>query len=133
MKISARQYAECLYELVAETPETGIKALLSRFVALLGSKRDLNLAPAIIKAFSDIWNKEHGELVAELTSARKLDIAARDIVLSYLKKKSGFNQILLDEKIDQQLLGGFVLKYNSKIIDGSLKSSLASLTNNLKA
>lgn len=133
MKISARQYAECLYELAVETPETGIKPLLSRFVALLGDRRDLNLAPAIIETFSDIWNKEHGELVAELTSARKLDLAAREVVLGYLKKKSGFNQILLDEKIDQQLLGGFVLKYNSKIIDGSLKSSLASLTNNLKA
>jgi len=133
MKISARQYAECLYELVTETPETEIKVLLSNFTALLDSKRDLNLAPAIIETFSDIWNKEHGELVAELTSARKLDVAARDIILDYLKKKSGFNQIILDEKIDQQLLGGFILKYNNKIIDGSLKSSLASLTNNLKA
>jgi len=133
MKISARQYAQCLYELVAQTPETKTKALLSDFVLFLNNNRDLNLAPAIIEAFLDIWNKEHGELAAQLTSARALDSNSKDIIINYLKIKSGAEKIILTENIDQAVLGGFILKYDSKIIDGSLKSSLANLKNNLKA
>jgi F0F1-type ATP synthase delta subunit len=34
---------------------------------------------------------------------------------------------MLTEETDKKLLGGFVLKYNSKVLDGSLKTSLAEL------
>jgi F0F1-type ATP synthase delta subunit len=34
--------------------------------------------------------------------------------------------------VDEDLLGGFVLKYGSKILDGSLKTSLEELKTNME-
>ena len=133
MKITARQYAQCLYELVSTEENDKVKEILPKFVVLLEKHLALNLAPSIISVFTEIWNKEHGEVVAELTSARELKIEAKETVINYLKNKSGATEVILDEHVDKNILGGFILKYNNKIVDGSLRSSLESLKNSLKA
>ena len=131
MKISVQQYAQSLYESVKDESEFKVKELLHNFVVLLGHKRDLNLTPQIMLAFNDIWNKENGEVVAQLTSARELGTGVKETVINYLKTKSGAKQVILEEKVDKKILGGFILKYNSKVIDGSLRSSLAELKNEM--
>lgn len=60
MKISARQYAQCLYELVNTELDDKVKEILPKFVLLLEKHRALSLAPAVISAFTEIWNREHG-------------------------------------------------------------------------
>ena len=131
MKITARQYAQCLYELVSTESDDKVNQILAKFVVLLEKHRALNLAPAVISAFTEIWNIEHGEVVAELTSARELKSEAKEMIVEYLKNKSGATEIILDENVDKNILGGFVLKYNNKIVDASLRSSLAELKNKM--
>ncbi len=131
MKITAKQYAQCLYELTSTQSEAMVKDILSKFVVLLDKHHALNLAPAISTAFTELWNREHGEVVAELTSARELKSEAKEMIISYLKEKSGAKEIILDENVDKNILGGFVLKYNNKIVDASLRSSLAELKNQM--
>jgi len=127
MKISVQQYARSLYDSVIDKSEKEVKLVLKNFVAILGRNRELNKAEEIIRAFNEIWNKEHGEVVATLTSARELGPTAREIVTNYLKEKTSAKKISLTEELDQKLLGGFVLKYDSKVLDGSLKTSLEQL------
>ncbi len=131
MKISARQYAQCLYELVNSESDDKVKEILPKFVVLLEKHRALNLAPAVIAAFTEIWNRENGEVIAELTSARELKSEAKEMIVDYLKNKSGAKEIILDEQVNKSILGGFVLKYNNKIVDASLRSSLAELKNKM--
>lgn len=127
MKITAKQYAQCLYELTSTKSEPEIKDILFKFVALLDKHHALNLAPAISTAFTQLWNREHGEVVAQLTSARELKDEAKELVTNYLKNKSGATEVILEETIDHNVLGGFILKYNNKIVDASLRSSLEEL------
>lgn len=127
MKISVQQYARGLYDSVVGKSEKEAKAILNNFVAVLGRNRELNKEAAIIAAFTDIWNGEHGEIAATLSSARELGPVARETVVDYLKEKTAAKKIILEENIDKGLLGGFVLRYGSKVLDGSLKSSLESL------
>jgi len=127
MKISAQQYARSLYDLVVDHSEKEAKVSLKNFVALLGRNRELNKAPEVIEAFGKIWDEEHGIVAATLASARELGPTARETVIDYLKKKTGAEKIQLTEETDEKLLGGFVLKYNSKVLDGSLKTSLEQL------
>ncbi|MDP2944220.1 MAG: ATP synthase F1 subunit delta [bacterium] len=131
MKISAQQYAQSLFDLVADKSEKEVKATLKSFVAILGKNRELNKEEAIAAAFIEIWNREHGEVIATLESARELGPTAREIVVNYLKDKTGATKILLEEKIEKKLIGGFVLRYGSKVLDGSLKNSLNSLKNKI--
>lgn len=133
MKISAQQYSLSLYELIKDkTNKTEIKNILSNFVALLGRNNNLNKESEIIEIFENIWNRENGELNAELTSARELNKESRETVVNYLKEKSGASKIILEETVDKKILGGFILKYNNRIINGSLRSSLEELANQLE-
>jgi len=127
MATSARQYAQSLYEAVADKGEAEIKAALKNFVGILGRRRELAKAAEIIVRFSEIWNQEKGELEAELASARSLGSSAQAAVTDYLKNKTGADTIRLNEKIDHELIGGFRLRYQDRVIDGSLRSSLREL------
>jgi len=127
MKISAPQYARGLYDSLSGKTEKEIKAVLKNFTAVLGRKRELNRATEIITAFLELWNREHGELAAKLISARELGPTARELVVDYLKAKTGAKKINLEEELDKNLIGGFILRYDNKVVDGSLRNGLAEL------
>ena len=131
MKISAQQYAASLFDSVIGKSEKEVKQACRNFVVILAKNRELNKEEAIIAAFNELWNQAHGEVVATLSSARELGPTARETVIDYLKMKTGAKKIILEENIDQELIGGFVLKYGSKVLDGSLKNSLHSLKTKL--
>ena len=133
MKISAQQYALSLYEAIeGRTEKSELKKVLHNFVALLGKNNNLNKEAEILEIFENIWNTENGELKAELISARELSKSSRETVVNYLRDISGAKKIVLDEKTDPKILGGFILKYNNRIIDGSLRSSLGELETQLE-
>lgn len=131
MKISVSQYASALFDLVAGKSEKETAAVIKSFVAVLGKNHDLNKAEAISEAFNELWNKAHGELNAKLSSARELSSAIRGTVTDYLKQQTGAKKIILETEIDPEIIGGFVLRYGSKVLDGSLKNSLNSLKNKI--
>ncbi|MFA5184837.1 MAG: ATP synthase F1 subunit delta [Patescibacteria group bacterium] len=131
MKISVRQYAQGLFAATSGASEAEVKTALKNFVLILDRDRVLGKAAEIIACFREIWEKEHGELAAELTSARELGAAAKELIVAYLKNKTQAKKVQLTEIIDKSLIGGFILNYESRVIDGSLKSSLASLKNKI--
>lgn len=133
MKISVRQYAESLYSALDGREETAQKEILRKFVRLLAEHRALSKAPAIIQAFSEVWEREKGELSAAVATARKLDPASLQLIRGYLAEKSGTQKVELKEKISPDLLGGFILRYQDKIVDASVRRSLDALRERLVA
>ncbi|MFA6416753.1 MAG: ATP synthase F1 subunit delta [Patescibacteria group bacterium] len=131
MKISVSQYAAALFDLVADKSEKEAKTIIKSFVAVLGKNHDLNKADAISEAFNELWNKDHGEVEATLSSARELSAAIRETVATYLKQQTGAKKIILATEINPEIIGGFILRYGSKVLDGSLKNSLNSLKNKI--
>lgn len=129
MKISAAQYAKALFESVNHCSEKELKNNLENFVLILNRDRAFGKISEIIQNFIGIWEKENQELAVELSSARELGPTAKDLIVEYLKNKTGAKKISLQEKLNPDLISGFILRYNSHIIDGSLKNSL----NNLKS
>jgi F-type H+-transporting ATPase subunit delta len=124
MKVSAKQYARGLFELIVDKSEEEAKILFTRFIEFLHGRQDLNRAEEIIEELSHIYEEANGELRAELISARPLSEKAKRQVISYLEKRAGVGHVQLSEKIDPVLLGGFVLRYNGLVVDGSLKNNL---------
>ncbi len=131
MKIKARQYAQALYETIQGESETRIKELIHNFDLVLVKNNDLKLLPAIINYFQEIWNREQGLLKVELSSARILNQESKNLVLNYLENRLSVSQIDLEEKIDPKLIGGFIIRYGSYIIDASLKNTLFKLRNKI--
>lgn len=131
MKISKQQYARSLYEAISDKSNKEVKAVIASFVSILAQHHDLDRGAEIIENFQELWSLERGELVAELASARRLEPTAKAAIVDYLKNKTGASNIDLQEKIDVNLIGGFVLWYNSSVLDGSLRNSLTDLKNKI--
>ena len=128
MKITPKQYAQALYEIVIEksSKEAGLE--VGKFVNLLAKQGKLSLANKIIEQFIKIWNKEHGEVEAEITIARKIENSVIKIIIDDLvAKKSKAKNIIVKEHINKDILGGVIIKYEDKVIDASLRSKLQEL------
>lgn len=124
MKVNVKQYARSLFEMVTDKSEAEAKDLIVKFVDFLHKRQDLNKAAAIIVELENLFDEKNGEEKAELLSARPLSPEAKKQIISYLQNKVGGKGLKLEETIDQNLIGGFVLRYNGLVIDGSLQNNL---------
>jgi F-type H+-transporting ATPase subunit delta len=88
--------------------------------------REGNL-PAIAKEFVDQFKKSKGIETAVVTSAITLDEQLRKQVYQ-LVKDSVKSEIELVEKVDNKLIGGFVIRIGDKQYDASVSSELRRLT-----
>lgn len=132
MKISAKQYAVTLYDLIEGKTEKEISDVLKNFFELLKKNNVLSKLDAILKEFSDIWNKNKGVVETTVTTAKELDRVNKKSIIEYIKKVTKASDVVLEEKVDKNVLGGVVLKYGDKIVDNSLKGRVESLGRSLE-
>jgi F-type H+-transporting ATPase subunit delta len=132
MKINPKKYALALYESVA-LEEGSIENLLKNFVKILAKNNDLSKAKKIEIEFNKIWNKKKGIVDANIISAKKTDKETLEIIENYIKKISGSPNVNMQEEIDKNMIGGIIIKYEDKILDGSLRTSLKTLKEKLSA
>ena len=93
------------------------------FLKVLLDKGRVTAFGKIVSAFEDGYHLRQGELVVQVTSAVALDDEQRERLARVLKGK--FNKdVLLEEGVDEGLLGGLVLSIGDQRIDGSLRSHL---------
>lgn len=131
MKITVKQFALSLYETVDGKTSGQVKAVIKKFVELIAQKDMLAKADKIAAQFVKIWNEKHGIVEAQVASANGLDKASVKLLENYITKLSGAKEVLISEKIDKNILGGVVIRYGDKVVDGSLKTSLEELKNKM--
>ncbi|OGF23956.1 ATP synthase F1 subunit delta [Candidatus Falkowbacteria bacterium RIFCSPLOWO2_12_FULL_45_13] len=127
MRITAKKFALSLYESAAGKPASQVKLIVKKFVELLAKKNKLALEARIIMEFEKIWNEENGLLEAEITSASDLDKTMIKLLQGYIAQLSDAKKVIIEERIDKNILGGVIIKYGDKVLDGSLKNSLEEL------
>ncbi|WP_276503163.1 ATP synthase F1 subunit delta [Terrimonas pollutisoli] len=104
-----------------------ISEITAAFNALLISKgRESNL-PEITTAFISQY-KEHKDIHSvRLTTAVPLTDEVRRVITNQVKKASGYDNIELEEKVDQDIIGGFVLQVGDKLVDASIAYDLKTI------
>ena len=132
MKITAKQFAETLYDSVEGKTEKEILSVLNNFSEIVKKNNALSMIDNILDEFSRIWNKENGIIEAKVTSARDLDKTNRKSIIEYIKKATKAKDVVLDETVDKKVLGGVILKYGDKIVDDSLLGRVRSLGRTLE-
>lgn len=132
MKISNKQFAVALYESVKDKKKVEIKKILENFVVLLNRENAVSRGEQVLSEFVKLFNKEEGVMVAEVKCLTKLDKKNHIRVEKFIKELTGSKTIELNEVIDKSVLGGLVIHYGDKILDGSLKTRLSRLKSELK-
>lgn len=122
--ISAEQQAAALSAVLQKARITGIT---SNFLNLVAKNRRLFAVRDMIRAFNALCARHRGEITAQVTSASKLSVTQTRALKASLKSSFG-KDVQIDANIDENLLGGLIVKVGSRMIDTSLRTKL----NNLK-
>ena len=101
-----------------------------QYIELIVDKRREHLLPEIAWLLDQFYHEHMGIVKATVTSATEMgdeNIATlRKSLENSLKKK-----IVLNSKVDESLIGGFVLRVADNQIDASLRTGLNEIRQNL--
>ena len=100
-------------------------------LGMMAQNRRLFALPQLCTALRSMIADEKGEVTADVTSAMVLTKSQADALASTLKARFG-KTVKLNVAVDENLIGGLIVKVGSKMIDTSIRSKLAALQNTMK-
>ncbi|MFM7822880.1 MAG: FoF1 ATP synthase subunit delta, partial [Bacteroidota bacterium] len=83
------------------------------------------------QSFLELYDIFKGRQVATLTTAVPADDALRNQMLELIAKNSS-DQIVLKEKVDPSIIGGFILRWGDRQVDTSVARKLHALKQDFK-
>jgi len=105
--------------------------VLGNFLTLLVQKKRAEIIPEIAEQFQimvdDDNNISHGTVV----SAVELDAGLQEKVQATLEKLTG-KKVELTTSVDPLIIGGIIAKVGDLVLDGSIRTQLASLKDSIK-
>lgn len=102
----------------------------ANFLRVLLRNGRLNEIGEINRKFSSVLEERSGTVSAQITSARELSDAQKNEVLLNLELLTG-KRMNLEFKTDESLIGGIVTRIGSTVYDGSVKTQLQELKQQL--
>lgn len=106
-----------------------IEDLSLNFIQLVNKNSRESILALVAKSFNDLYKAHNNILDVELVSAVSLEDATKSKILDKIKAENNGAQINLIEKIDESVLGGFIIKIGDKQLDASVASQLSNLKN----
>jgi len=106
-----------------------VHALTMSIIEILTKKNREPLLPSIATEFHNAYNLYKGIGKASITSTVPVDNELRSELVTIVKKLSHMKQVELEEKVDKDLIGGFILNVGDLQIDASIKNKLKALKN----
>jgi F-type H+-transporting ATPase subunit delta len=98
---------------------------LNFLLIITRNKREI-LIPEIVIQFVEIYKVHHKIITVGITTAVQLDEGIKSKILTLLEKRANA-KIELNEKVDDELIGGFVLSYEDKQYDASILRQIKNL------
>lgn len=118
-------------EQVVDNALPDVQSNAANFAKLLVRKRRANLAPQIVEAFRDRLNSVRNIAEATVTTAVPLSDDARAAVEEAVRRYTNAESVSLSEAVDNQIIGGAVVKIGDRIIDGSVRTRLSTMRRSL--
>ncbi len=115
------------------TAAAGEKAcpLTKRFVGLVLQEGREKIMQFIANSFITLYRKENNLVQAKLTTAANLSADVEDKLRRLVQSQTN-GTVEFSTEIDKDLIGGFVLEYDTYRLDASVKRQLSSILSALK-
>lgn len=104
-----------------------VHALTLAIFDIITRKNREPILPAIAKEFHVAYNDYKGVGEASVITAVPLDAKLRSEIEQIVKKLSDKKKVEIIEKVDAEMIGGFVLNVGDRQIDASIKNKLKAL------
>ena len=109
-----------------------LSPLTEAYVQLITAKKREVYLPEIAQEFLEQYRSNKQILTAVVTTANGIDEATRKQILD-LVKGTGNKDVVLEEKINKDIIGGFIIRIGDKQIDASIARKLNNLKRDLKS
>lgn len=111
--------------------EDGVQTYTLNFLMLLVDRRRIFLLKDICRYYQSLVRKLNNTVLAEVTSTVDLNQEQRQTVVEKVKAMTGAQEVDLETSLDQDLIGGIIVKVGSQVLDASIRGQLRRLTNTL--
>lgn len=101
-----------------------VGALTSAFNKLLIQKGRESILPEIVAAFIDQYNAIKGIHKVKLSTAEPISESLRKAIEQKVKADAALPEIALETVVKEELIGGFVLEFDNKLVDASILRDL---------
>jgi len=105
---------------------SGAEPELTNFLELLAEKHRMPVIFRIRRRFDEMWAREKRHLEVRLTSAVELPHDVVERVGREIEGRAG-QTIELESDVDEELLGGIVLRVGNMVLDASVRNKLERL------
>jgi F-type H+-transporting ATPase subunit delta len=86
----------------------------------------VDISHAVIELMDDVYKRQRITVISSVP----LDTASKNKLTAKLKENLK-KDVILNEEIDESILGGIIIKIGDNVIDGSLSKDLRNITNTL--
>ncbi|WP_204189479.1 F0F1 ATP synthase subunit delta [Mammaliicoccus sciuri] len=94
---------------------------------LLANNSKLSLIPEIHKYFSKIYNQVHSQDLMKVESVYPLSNEELDEIGKAFIKRTGLKKLILENQVNDSLIGGIRVSIGTKVYDGSIQNDLNQL------
>lgn len=112
--------------------KNNISELTAAFLKLLVNKSRESDMPEIVYAFIEQYNTIKSIYKVKLTTATAISNDLKNAIISKVQKEANLQNIELDAKVDDKIIGGFVLEFNNNLVDASVLRDLKDISKQFK-
>jgi len=118
-------------EVLTKTLKSQINSETFKFLMVLVSRDRINLLKSVINNYLALVYETASIKTIEVVTAVEFSNAQKNTLIQKLKELTNAREIKLAITVDPNLIGGFLIKTESKIIDFSIKNQLQQLAKHL--
>lgn len=123
--------AEDKQDIITKILKSELNSDTYKFLMVLVSKDRINLLSVIINNYLELVYETASIRMIEVSTAFPFTYLQKNTLIQKLKKLTNAREIRLNITVDSNLIGGFLIKTNSKIIDFTVKNQLQKLAKHL--
>jgi F-type H+-transporting ATPase subunit delta len=117
--------------ITAIATKMGLSGVMTNTLSLMAEKRRLFLVPTFLHVLNELIATRKNEITAEVVSATSLSKGQVEKLAKSLKTNFG-KDVKINASVDENLIGGMIVKVGSRMIDKKIKEKLNSLQNIMK-
>jgi len=110
--------------------QSGVGQLEQRFFAMLFERDRISALPEIIGDFAELADSAAGLVPVEITTARQISADEVQEIEAALRQRID-GKVNFRWNVEPELLGGIVVKFHGKVLDGSLSGRLSQMERSL--
>ena len=109
-----------------------ISELTQLFIKLLVTKNRESDMPEIISAYIEQYNTIKNIHKVKLTTATAISDELKNAIVDKVKREANLENIEIEAKVDDKLIGGFILEFNNNLVDASVLRDLKDISKQFK-